>query len=107
MPQPTPEELAEFDAKYKRTAVVRATSGNGSPAWCVVLRKPSRPEYKMLRAQSHDESAKADAQEVLFRKICVWPADVEALLDDWPGIPEACGAAILDLTGAAGKADAK
>jgi len=112
MPQPTEEEIAALDAQYKRTAVVKAVRSNGEgPIWCVVLRKPSRPEYKLWRSQTHDEGLKADSQELLVRKLIVWPkldaAGIEALLDDWPGIPEACGQALLDLTGAAGKADVK
>ncbi len=113
MPQlPTKETLDALDAKHRRTALVFSRQeGADGPLWAVVLRKPSRPEYKQWRAQSHDDAAKADSQEVLVRKLIVWPeldpAGLEALLDDWPGIPEACGNALLDLTGAAGKADAK
>ncbi len=109
MPQPTREEIAEFESKHRRIAVLRSTQtcSDGTPEWCVVLRRPSRPEYKRLRSASHDEGQKADAQEMTFRQICVWPSDVEALLEDWPGIPEACGQAMLDLVGAQGTRDAK
>lgn len=110
---PTAEQIAEWDAKYKRTAIVRSkhlnAAGDG-PEWCVVLRRPQRPEYKLLRSQTHNPAQVADAQEVCFRKVCVWPEGheaVDALLDDFPGIPESCGQAMLELVGAAGSADAK
>lgn len=114
MPQlPTEEELSALDEKYRRTALVysRQTGADSKPLWAVVLRKPQRAEYKMWRSQANDPGSKADSQEVLVRKLIVWPSldatGIDALLDDWPGIPEACGDALLDLTGAAGKADAK
>ena len=30
------------------------------------------------------------------------PADVQSLLDEWPGIPEACGSLLMSLAGMAG-----
>lgn len=107
MADPTAEEIAALDSKHRRTATVRDKHGR----WCIVLRAPTRPEYKMLRSMTHNPAQAPDAQEMCVRKLIVWPAldaaGVDALLDDWPGIPEACGQAILDLTGASGGADAK
>ncbi len=110
MPRPTPEQIAALEAKHRRVIVVHASlEENDEPVWSVVLRKPTRPEYKMVRAELLDEARKPDATERLFRKICVLPdgAGIDALLDEWPAVPEACSEFMLAMLGAAGKADAK
>jgi len=91
------EQLDQIEEKYKRVAHLK---GKGEPPpWEMVLRKPTRAEYKMFRSQTHNPAQVADAQEMLVRKLCVFPVDVDALIEEWPGIPEACGKAIQHLTG--------
>ena len=114
---PTADELQALETQHRRIAVVRAqdditvTNPDGTkttrPEWEVVLRRPDRKEYKQLRAQSHNPATLADAQEITVRKLIVYPVGtaVDVLLDDFPGIPEACGAALLRLSGAAGRED--
>jgi len=103
----TKEQIEEFESKYKRVARI---SGKGEPVpWEVVLRKPTRIEYKEWRSRSHNPSQVADAQEVLVRKICVHPTGdaLDALLEDWPGIPEAASKALHDLVGLGAAEDTK
>ncbi len=102
----TKEWLEEAQAKYKRVAHVVGADDE----WEVVLRKPDSKEYKMLRAQTLNESQQPMALEACFRKICIYPEGkdaVQALLDDWPGIPEACGPAINRLSGLSATTDQK
>lgn len=95
----TEEQLKELETKYGRVAHVKGANG----AWEIVLRKPKRLEYKSFRANAHNPVAKADAQEALVRQLIVVPekGEIDALLDDWCGIPEACTKAIEQLSGVA------
>jgi hypothetical protein len=99
----TEDQLKEFEAKYKRIARVQSAdkNDNGSPKWEVVLRRPSRMEYNRYRTSGHDSDRKADAQDELIRQIAILPSGegIAALIEDWPGIPEACGEAIAKLAG--------
>ena len=101
----TDEQIAEYEAAHKRVARVR----DKNDAWEVVLRKPSRAEYKQFRAMAHNSAQVADANELLVRKCCVFPAReaFDLLLEDWPGIPEACGEAIRSLCGLSAADDVK
>lgn len=105
----TKEILDELEVKHKRIAHLKGKSDDGAPPWEIVIRKPSRAEYKQYRAQSHNQATVADAQEILVRKIAVYPTGdaLEALLDDWPAIPEACGKALGALTGLSAAEDVK
>ena len=47
---------------------------------------------------------------MLVKQTCVWPegqAAVDTLLDEWPGIPEACGNMFMSLAGMAGTEQGK
>ena len=94
---PTEEEIQKLRETHGRIEVVTGKGG----AWVVVYRKPTRAEYKRFRAMSHRPEAVADAQEALARSCAVFPAKAEydALLEDYPAIPEASGKALGDLAG--------
>lgn len=101
------EQLSELEATHKRIAHVQ---GKGTPTpWEVVLRKPTRAEYKHYRSQSNNPAQTADAQEILVRKLVVHPSAeaFDVMLEEWPGIAEACGNAISILAGFSAAADAK
>jgi len=101
------EKLEELEALHKRIGVVTHPDGK---SWYVVLRKPKRAEYKLFRANSNNPQLQAEAQEKLFKCTCVVPAtqpEIEALLDEWPGIPEACARMFIELAGMAGVEEGK
>jgi hypothetical protein len=100
-PFPSQDQILGFEAAHKRIGVVTHTDGK---EWCVVLRKPNSGEYKRFRAWSNQANRADMAQEQLFKDICVFPAgaDLDALLEDWPGVPEACGRMLLELSGMTG-----
>lgn len=102
---PTAEELSTFEAKYQRIAHV---IGAGE-SWHVVFRKPTRQEYKQFKARLSNPQQAPDAQEILTRNIVVWPSteQYDALLEDYPGIPEACSDALMKLAGMRGDEEAK
>lgn len=100
----TKQQIDDLEATHKRVAVLRGKPepGNAGPSFEIVLRRPTRMEYKQFRAMAHDPVKKPEAQEQLAIKCCVYPAsreDFSAILDDWPGIPEAASKAIVALTG--------
>ena len=101
------QQIDELEAKHLRIEVVR---GEGEkPPWEIVLRKPTRAEYKQFRAHMHDPARIANAQEVLVLKCVVYPDPerLDALLEEWPGIPEAAGDALRRLTGLGAADDTK
>ena len=100
------EKQAELEAKWGTLSALR----HRSKPLAVILREPKRGEYKMWRAGIHDQRKKADAQETLFKQICVFPESamaVEALLDQWPAVPEACTDLIERLSGLTGDEQGK
>lgn len=112
MPTPlTPEKLAELEATHKRVAHVHSNDrmADGRYEWEIVLRKPTRSEYKQIRAQAQNERTSCDALEMAVRKLIVFPAveDIEPLFEEWPGLAEACGRTLERLAGVAGTEDRK
>jgi hypothetical protein len=101
--------LTELKAKYGRVAAVAFREDIE-----IVIRAPSRAEYKVCRAAMHNPASAPDAQEDLVRRIIVWcngqgasDADArkafDALLNDYPGLCEnrAASAEISNFTGIA------
>lgn len=97
--------LGPLKTKYGRVAVISFREDIE-----VVLRAPSRAEYKVYRAAMHSPGGSADATEDLVRKIVVWcNGDVEpaarqsfdALLQTYPGLCEnrAASKEIMAFTG--------
>jgi hypothetical protein len=107
----TEEQIAELDAKHGRTAMVRSPGRGpdkkgGDPVppgtdWEVIFRKPRSAEYKRFRAANHNPALIADAQETLARQTVVYPSPeaFNALLEEWPAIPEAASKAFAHLMG--------
>jgi len=91
------EEVSKLEVDHKRVAHIVGKNG----AWEVVLRKPTRAEYKRFRAMAANEMQRADAQETLARSCVVFPppAAFDALLDDYPAAADACADAMMDLVG--------
>lgn len=98
----TQEKLDELEVLHKRIAHVKGRpNAKGEPEWEVVYRKPKRAEYKMFRRNASNEQAKSEAQEILARQLVVYPelSAFDALLEDYPGIPEASSKAFVCLNG--------
>jgi len=91
------QEIAELKSTHGRIAHV---VGKGN-AWEVVFRKPTRAEYKKFKADAANPARQSDAQEMLARSIVVHPSReaFDALLEDYPAIPEASSSAIAELVG--------
>lgn len=92
----TAEQIQGYQAQHGRVAHV---IGKDS-AWECVFRKPSRAEYKRFRALAVSDN-KAEAQEWLATVTAVFPdrTAFEALLDNYPGIPEAAAGRLAELAG--------
>lgn len=108
----TPENLAAWEAQYKRIAHIKSSEtlpDGKTPEWEIVLRKPTRTEYKFLKQALKNDRTEVDAFEQCVRKLSLSPtgADLDALLDEWPGIPEASWQAFERLAGMAGAEERK
>ena len=59
--------------------------------WECVFQIPTRNEYKMFRANSHNPSRVADANDTLAIQTVLYPEReaFQALLETYPAIPEA------------------
>jgi len=93
------DQISAFETEHKRVAHIK---GKGDPTpWEVVLRKPKKSEYMQFRSQSTNEATRDRAQEILVRKLALYPtgAALEELLEEWPGIPEACTRGVMHLCG--------
>lgn len=75
----------------------------------VVVRAPSRPEWKRFRAAQADPAKRIDAQEQLLRGCCVAPGsgDLSALLEKRPGLAETFGIELTEIAGLAEKATSR
>jgi len=91
----TEEQLDDLESKHRRIAHLQGENG----AWEVVYRIPTRLELKAFRGRAHNEKIQADAIEVLARQCVVFPPKeaFDALLQDYPGIPEASVQTFMDL----------
>lgn len=85
------EEFGSLQVKYRRVCQVTA---NGID---LVIRAPSRAEYRAFRSAMHNPASVADAQEDLVRDLVVWcngagdgeaRAAFDALLDEYPALCE-------------------
>jgi hypothetical protein len=105
------EKLAEL--KTAHGARTRLVVGAGDE-WAVALVPPKPGDAKMYKHMLHDPAQRADAQEVMFRKMIVW-SWTEALgecesgkfLESYPLAPEGCTEAIGALAGLTATARAK
>jgi hypothetical protein len=93
------EDLQKLETDHKRIAHVVGKNN----AWECVFRKPTRAEYKRFRAMAHNSSTLPDAQENLARTCVVFPSPegFDALLEDYPAIPEAAASEIGEIMGMA------
>jgi hypothetical protein len=75
----------------------------------VLVRRPSREQYRRFRAAVNDPKLKPDAVENLLRDCTAHPdaKGLDAILDARPGLAEVFGSAVLDLAGVGAEADAK
>ena len=113
----TPDELKSLEATHGRVAVVfdDAYPGEGEdiPAgavgWEIVVRRAKSAEWKMFRKQSTTEGVASEAGEWISRVCVVRVAGAvagkdaresfDALLDEWPAIPERVAGIVAKLSG--------
>lgn len=75
----------------------------------IVVRKPTRPEYKRFRAQSADPAKRDIAMESLVKSVLVHPSakEFDALLDRLPALCEEFAGEVLEFAGMAGEAESR
>ena len=89
------DDLDNWESKYR---FIKHVMGEGG-AWECVFRIPTRLELKAFRGRAHDAKIQSEAIETLARQCCLYPPKdaFTALLEDYPGIPEASVNAFMEL----------
>jgi hypothetical protein len=104
----TTNDLDKLRAEHPRGIVHLIGKGD---TWECVFRAPTRAEYKMFRANAHNPTRVADANDTLAIQTVVYPAReaFQAMLETYPGIPEAFASndELKALTGVAVEEGAK
>lgn len=79
-----------------RVAIVESKLGP------VLLRSPSRPEYKRFRSQLKPKGDNGDILEQLARQVVLYPSrqEFDAMLDRRPALADTVGNRALELAGA-------
>jgi len=91
----TQEDIEKLEAQHGMIAhckgkVVEDRNGKKYNEWEVVLKKAPRKVYKVFRSMANNPTQAADAQEFAMRNMIVYPSveNLDALLEQYPGIPE-------------------
>lgn len=93
----TKEQVDACERQYKRIVVLagpKEAAGVGGemvPIWEVVIRPPTRAEYKALREELANPRTKTEAQENLVTGCVAFPdpPGFQALLDEFPALADA------------------
>lgn len=111
----TPEQteaVKALEEKHGRIGLVHSedTKADGTYEWFVVLRKPTSAEYKQIKSLAHKEQSEK-VTEAALRRLAVLPGastpELDALLAEWPGIPDAAYPMYMKLSGGTGDARGK
>ena len=75
----------------------------------VIVRKPSRGEYKRFMSEGADDRKRVNASENLVRTCVVWPERkvFDQMLEEFPGLAESYGFQVLEMAGAVEEASRK
>lgn len=99
----TQEDLDKLEAANNgKIYILKGALFDEEIPWAVIIRKPTGKEYKRFRAMLHNTAETPVAGENLFKQIVIHPSPnaTDALLEEWPGIPEASTDLVLRLVGA-------
>lgn len=97
------EILDQLQAKHQDVAILSANDE------VIVVRPPTRPEYKRFRARSVDVNMRADAVEELTKSVLLYPdrTGFDVILDKKPALADVFGAKVLELAGLTQEAEVK
>ena len=75
----------------------------------VLVKPPTRPQWKRFRALIADEKRRPDALEQLLRDCLVYPGltDLDAILEKKPGLAESFGGSLVELAGLSDRVEKK
>lgn len=98
-----PETIANLKEKHSDIYLLEAGEHE------VVVRPPTRGEYRRFRAMATDDRKKPEAVETLLRDCVLYPesAEIERLLEKKPALADIFGGKVLELAGATEEARGK
>lgn len=103
----TDEALAALKAKHGERKVLKLTTTTPDGIVEIAVVKPGRKEYERFRKQLGDDNKRDGALESLLRAHVLSPerAQFDALLDEYPALPEEFGKPLLSAIGLSGSAE--
>jgi hypothetical protein len=106
------EDLAKVEAAHP--GMIRCTGPKddaGVPEWEVLVRRPTRPEFKRYRARLRDPQWAPEATEEMITDMILRPdrPGFQKLLDTWPALCEGIAAlpAVAAMLGLTARAQGK
>ena len=84
--RPTPEQMAEWKSKYGKTFLLESEDDVSGEPLVVVMRKPSRASFERFQDEVLKKANKAMRQLVMDNTLFPERKELEALLDEKPGI---------------------
>ena len=87
------EKVAELKAKHSDLTLLKAGSFE------IVVRPPTREEWKRFRKEASDDAKKSDSVEGILRACTVYPdaSEVVSMLAKKPALAEKFGKEVLEL----------
>lgn len=105
---PLPEEKVE-ELKQKHGEIFELTVGEGERARSIVVRKPSRGEWKRFKVQARDDLKQDVAGITLVKTVLLNPTvpELDAWIEELPGLEDSFAAEVIRLIGATERAEKK
>ena len=75
----------------------------------ILVKPPTRPQWKRFRAFMSDERKRPDAMEQLLRDCLVYPelTELDAMLERRPGLAESFGSSVVEMAGLTDRVEKK
>lgn len=101
---PTAQQIEALKQDNGEIFLLTAETGD-----CIVVKPPTKIQYKRFKDTATNEKKKAYATEDLVRDCLVFPSleQFNALLEKRPALPDVFGAAVLNIAGGAEEAQVK
>jgi hypothetical protein len=99
----TPDQIDALKADHGQLHVLEACDR------AIIVKMPSRQEYRKFKTMGMDAQKRPDALEVLVKLVTVHPVrhELEAMFEQLPALAETFGGKVVELAGAVEDASVK
>lgn len=107
MKRPNNEQLDKLKVEHGEVHLLKASSDEGE--FFVVVKRPTRPQYKRFKSLATDEKRRVDAGEWLVLECLVHPSreDFQIALERHPGLGDSYAEDVLKIAGVGATVDVK